>query len=398
LTFGSIVAFVGAPAMPRTARRTSVFTESLIREMTRVALRHGAVNLSQGFPDSDPPAALVQAGKDAMDAGRHQYAITWGSPELREALAAKLQRWTGLAVDPQRDLVVTCGATEAMLAAIMTVCDHGDKLGMFSPFYENYNADAVLAGATPVHVRLNPPDYRFDPAELRAAFAGGLKAFILCNPSNPCGRVFSREELLQIAALADEFDTFVITDEVYEHIVFPPHRHTYFATLPGMAARTISCSSLSKTFAITGWRLGYIHGPAEIIAQARKVHDFLTVGAAAPLQHAVVTALHFPREYYAELAAEYTMHRDILCGHLDTAGLNYSRPEGAYFVMVDISRFGWASDVEFSHWMTREIGVAPVPGSCFFPYPENRYIRLNFAKRPATLHAAGERLQRLAKL
>jgi aminotransferase len=385
--------------MPTTSRRTAIFTESLIREMTRVAHQHGAINLSQGFPETDPPAELVAAAKAAMDAGRHQYAITWGSPELRAALAAKLTRHTGAAVNPDSELVVTCGATEAMMVAMMTVCDPGDRVGLFSPFYENYNADAILTGASPVHVRLHPPEYRFDPAELRAAFAtgGGLKAFVLCNPSNPCGRVFSREELLQIAALAEEFDTFVITDEVYEHIVFDGRQHTYFATLPRMAARTLSCSSLSKTFSITGWRLGYVWAPAELIAQARKVHDFLTVGAAAPLQHAVVTALHFPPGYYATLAAEYQEQRDILLSYLDQTGLTYTRPEGAYFVMVDISPFRYASDVEFSRWMAREIGVAPVPGSSFFAYPENRFIRLNFAKRPTTLHAAGERLLRLRR-
>ncbi|MBX7120935.1 MAG: aminotransferase class I/II-fold pyridoxal phosphate-dependent enzyme [Opitutaceae bacterium] len=383
--------------MPSTSRRTAVFTESLIREMTRIAQQHDAINLSQGFPDTDPPATLVQAAKDAMDAGRHQYAITWGSPELRTALADKLKRFTGMDVDPQRELVVTCGATEAMMVAMMTVCDPGDRVGLFSPFYENYNADAILTGAQPVHVRLHPPHYRFDPEELRAAFAGGLKAFILCNPSNPTGRVFSREELLAIASLAEEFDTFVITDEVYEHIVFDGRNHITFATLPGMAKRTLTCSSLSKTFSITGWRLGYVHAPAPIVAQARKVHDFLTVGAAAPLQHAVVTALGYPKSYYEGLAAEYANQRDILCGYLDQAGLSHTRPEGAYFVMVDISPWGFASDVEFAHWMTREVGVAPVPGSSFFPYPENRYIRLNFAKKPATLHAAGERLLKLKR-
>jgi len=383
--------------MPRTSKRTSVFTESLIREMTRVAQRHGAINLSQGFPDFDPPPALVQAAKDAMDAGRHQYAITWGAPELRRALAAKLQLFTGLSVDDGTELVVTCGATEAMMVAMMTVCDPGDKVGLFSPFYENYSADAILCGAEPVLVPLHPPDYRFDPGELRRAFAGGLKAFVLCNPSNPCGRVFTRAELEAIAAAAEEFDVFVLTDEVYEHIVFPPHRHTYFSTLPGMARRTLMCSSLSKTFSITGWRLGYVHASREVIAQARKVHDFLTVGAAAPLQHAVVTALGFPRSYYDELAGVYGRSRDVLLGYLDRTGLAYTPPEGAYFVMVDISPFGWASDVEFSHWMAREIGVAPVPGSSFFAPGENRYIRLNFAKKPETLHAAGERLLRLRR-
>ncbi|MBK8857145.1 MAG: aminotransferase class I/II-fold pyridoxal phosphate-dependent enzyme [Opitutaceae bacterium] len=383
--------------MARTSRRTAVFTESLIREMSRVAARHGAINLAQGFPDWDPPAALIDAAKAAMDAHRHQYAVTWGSAELRTALAAKIGRFTGVPVEAERELVVTCGATEAMMVAMMTVCDPGDRVGLFSPFYENYNADAILTGAQAVHVPLHPPHYHFDPAELRAAFAGGLKAFVLCNPSNPCGRVFTREELLQIAALAEEFDTWVLTDEVYEHIIYAPHRHTYFSTLPGMASRTLMCSSLSKTFSITGWRLGYVQAAPEVIAQARKVHDFLTVGAAAPLQHAVVTALNFPAEYYAGLAAEYAGSRDVLLSYLDRTGLHYSRPEGAYFVMVDISPFGYASDIEFAHWMTQEIGVAPVPGSSFFDGGENRYIRLNFAKRPATLHAAGERLLKLRR-
>jgi aminotransferase len=383
--------------MPRTSQRTTRFTESVIRDMSRVAKLYNAINLAQGFPDSDPPAALVQAGKDAMDSGRHQYAVTWGAPELREALAVKFSRDTGMVADPQTEFVVTCGGTEAMMAAMMTVCDPGDRVGMFSPFYENYNADAILTGATPVHVRLHAPDYRFDPAELRAAFASGLKAFILCNPSNPCGRVFTRDELGQIAALAQEFDTFVITDEVYEHIVYPPHRHTYIATLPGMRERTLSCSSLSKTFAITGWRLGYIHSTPEIIAQARKVHDFLTIGAAAPLQHAVVTALKFPPEYYTELAATYLNQREILCGYLDRAGLTYRKPEGAYFVMIDISRFGYANDRDFGYWMAEHIGVVGVPGSSFFPYPEHRFIRLHFARGPKTLHAAGEKLLKLAR-
>ena len=381
--------------MPRTSKRTATFTESLIREMTRVAQQHGAINLSQGYPDWDPPAELMQAAKDAMDAGRHQYAVTWGAPELRHALGAKLTRFMGVPVDAGSELVVTCGATEAMMVAIMTVCDPGDKVGLFTPFYENYSADAILTGAIPVHVPLHPPEYKFDPAELRRAFASGLKAFVLCNPSNPCGRVFTRAELLQIAALAEEFDVFVLTDEVYEHIVYAPHRHTYFTTLPGMAQRTLMCSSLSKTFSITGWRLGYVQAAPAIIAQARKVHDFLTVGAAAPLQHAVVTALNFPASYYDGLTAKYAASRDILLSYLDRTGLSYTRPEGAYFVMVDISPFGFASDVEFAHWMAKEIGVAPVPGSSFFAPGENRYMRLNFAKKPATLHAAGERLLKL---
>jgi aminotransferase len=383
--------------MPATSQRTARFTESVIREMTRVALQHDAINLAQGFPDGDPPRALIEAGKAAMDAGRHQYAITWGSPELRAALAEKIGRFTGQAVDAGSELVVTCGATEAMMVAMLTLCDPGDRVGLFSPFYENYNADAILAGAQPVHVPLHPPHFHFDPDELRAAFRRGLKAFVLCNPSNPTGRVFTEAELRQIAALAQEYDTFVITDEVYEHIVYPPHRHVYFHTLPGMAERTMVCSSLSKTFSITGWRLGYVLAPPRLIAQARKVHDFLTVGAAAPLQHAVVTALGFGPDYYAGLAAAYAQQRDILCDSLAQTGLNFTRPEGAYFVLLDISPFGYASDVEFAHWMTREIGVAPVSGSSFFAHPENRYVRLHFAKSPAVLRTAGERLLRLRR-
>ncbi|WP_415909849.1 pyridoxal phosphate-dependent aminotransferase [Oleiharenicola sp. Vm1] len=383
--------------MPRTSRRTSVFTESLIREMTRVALRHGAVNLSQGFPDFNPPAAILAAAKAEMDADHHQYAITWGAPPLRAALAAKLARCTGLPCDPESNLIVTCGATEAMMVAVMTVTDVGDRIGLFSPFYENYSADAILSGVTPVFASLRPPDYAFDDEELRRVFASGIKAFVLCNPSNPTGKVFTRAELERIAALAQEFDVWIITDEVYEHIVFAPHQHTYLSALPGMAERTIMCSSLSKTFAITGWRLGYVFASPAMVAQGRKVHDFLTVGAAAPLQHAIAAGLQLPPAYYAGLAADYAARRDILLGYLDRTGLRYTTPQGAYFVMLDVSPFGYANDVEFAHWMAREIGVAGVPGSVFFPAPEHRYVRLNFAKQDATLHAAGERLLRLKR-
>jgi len=383
--------------MPRTSQRTAGFGESMIREMTRVAQRHGAINLAQGFPDFDPPPALLDAARAEMGGSHHQYEITWGAAPLREALAEKLRQFTGLPADPAAHLVVTCGATEAMMVAMMTVCDPGDRVGLFSPFYENYGADAILCGAQAVTVPLHPPAYGFDPDELRRAFASGLKAFVLCNPSNPTGKVFTPAELREIAGLAEEFDVFVITDEVYEHIVYPPHRHTYFAALPGMAARTLMCSSLSKTFAITGWRLGYVYAAPEVIAQARKVHDFLTVGAAAPLQHAVVAGLRLPRSYYDGLALEYAERRDILLGYLDRTGLDYTRPQGAYYVMLDISSFGYASDVEFARWMTQEIGVAPVPGSSFFAEPENRYVRLHFAKKADTLRAAGERLLRLRR-
>ncbi|MFI5336506.1 MAG: pyridoxal phosphate-dependent aminotransferase [Opitutales bacterium] len=383
--------------MPRTSRRTAVFTESLIREMTRVAQQHNAINLSQGFPDFNPPREILEAAKAEMDTDHHQYAITWGALPLRQALAAKLAHFTGLPCDPDRHLIVTCGATEAMMVAVMTVTDVGDKIGLFSPFYENYSADAILTGVQPLFATLRPPAYTFDPAELRRVFASGIKAFILCNPSNPTGKVFTAEELGQIAALAREFDVFVITDEVYEHIVFPPHRHTYLSALPGMAERTIMCSSLSKTFAITGWRLGYVYAAPEVVAQGRKVHDFLTVGAAAPLQHAIVAGLRLPAEYYATLAREYAERRDIFLGYLDRTGLAYTRPQGAYFVMLDVSPFGQQDDIAFAHWMTREIGVAPVPGSVFFHEPEHRYVRLNFAKRHETLHAAGERLLKLRR-
>lgn len=381
--------------MARTSKRTAGFTESLIREMTRVALRHGAINLSQGFPDFNPPQAILDAAKAEMDADHHQYAITWGAPPLREALAAKLTRFTGLPCDPERNLIVTCGATEAMMVAILTVTDVGDRIGLFSPFYENYSADAILSGVQPLFATLRPPDYSFDLAELRKVFASGIKAFVLCNPSNPTGKVFTRTELGQIAALAQEFDVWIITDEVYEHIVFPPHQHDYLSVLPGMAERTIMCSSLSKTFAITGWRLGYVFAGPGVVAQGRKVHDFLTVGAAAPLQHAIVAGLKMPDSYYAGLAREYALRREILLGYLDRTGLAYTQPQGAYFVMLDVSPFGYASDIEFAHWMTKEIGVAPVPGSVFFHEPEHRYVRLNFAKQDATLHAAGDRLLKL---
>jgi aminotransferase len=369
----------------------------VIREMSRVAERYGAINLSQGFPDFNPPEVILQAAKEEMDAEHHQYAVTWGAPPLRQALARKLSRFTGLECDPDRHLVVTCGATEAMMAAVMTLTDVGDRIGLFSPFYENYSADAILSGVEPVFVKLNPPDYSFDPVELRLVFGSGIKAFVLCNPSNPTGKVFTREELELIAELAVEYDVRVITDEVYEHIVFAPHQHICLSTLPGMMERTVMCGSLSKTFAITGWRIGYLFADPTFIAQARKAHDFLTVGAPAPLQHAVVAGLELPDSYYETLTTEYTERREILLSYLDRTGLEYTRPEGAYFVMLDISPFGFASDIEFAHWMAREIGVAAVPGSVFFHEPEHRYVRLNFAKRAETLHAAGERLLKLRR-
>jgi aminotransferase len=279
-----------------------------------------------------------------------------------------------------------------MMAAMMTACNPGDKVVIFSPFYENYTADTILTGAIPVYVALRPPDFRFDPAELRRAFEQRPKALILCNPANPSGKVFTRAELDLIAGLAIEFDTFVITDEVYEHIVYAPGRHTYIAALPGMFDRTICCSSLSKTYSITGWRLGYVLAAPGVIDAVRKVHDFLTVGAAAPLQEAAVTALGFPDAYYTGLQAEYAAKRELFLRYLDDAGLRYTRPQGAYYVMVDISEFGWADDTGFCEWLARAVGVATVPGSSFFREPVRHLIRFHFAKRDTTLHAAGERL------
>ncbi len=381
--------------MPATATRLNVFTESVIRGMTRLANQHRAINLAQGFPDFDPPEALLAALEKATRGPYHQYAITWGAPRFRAALARKISRDTGLEVDPDRHLVVTCGSTEAMMVAMMTACNPGDKVVVFSPFYENYAADAILSGAQPIYVPLRPPHFGFDPAELERAFAQRPKAIVVCNPSNPCGKVFTRDELIAIGALAEKHDAFVITDEPYEHIVYAPNVHVSMAALPGMAARTITCNSLSKTYSITGWRLGYVHAAPEVIAQARKVHDFLTVGAAAPLQEAAVAGLELPESYYAGLRAEYTAKRELFLGWLRRTGLPFTEPQGAYYVMVDISSLGFETDTAAAEWMIREIGVAGVPGSSFFREPEHRYIRFHFAKRDETLNAAGERLVRL---
>jgi aspartate/methionine/tyrosine aminotransferase len=384
--------------MPTLSAKLSHFTESVIRRMTRVANAHGAVNLSQGFPDFDPPEALTVALEAVARPGPHQYAVTWGAPDLRDALASKQSRWMGLTLHPDRNILITCGSTEAMMVALLTVCNPGDKVIVFSPFYENYGADAILSGAVPVYVNLRFPSFEFDLDELEAAFAQRPKALILCNPANPTGKVFTRAELQTIAALAREYDAFVITDEVYEHIVYPPARHVYFASLPGMFERTISCSSLSKTYSITGWRLGYVIAPELIIEQARKVHDFLTVGAPAPLQRAAVTAVNFPDSYYDRLLAEYTERRDVFLESIDLAGLEYYRPQGAYYVLVDVSRYGVDDDVAFCEWMAREVGVAGVPGSSFFHRPTNHLVRLHFAKRTETLVEAGRRLRRLDQL
>lgn len=378
--------------MQKLSERTAGFTDSLIRRMTRISLRYGAVNLSQGFPDFEPPREILDRLAQVAHEDFHQYSVTWGAQNFREALAEKQSRYMGFGIDPDTEMVATCGSTEAMMAAMMTVTDPGDRVVIFSPFYENYSADTILCGAEPIYVPLVPPDFRFDPDVLEDAFRLRPKALVLCNPSNPCGKVFTREELLTIASLAEKYDVYVITDEVYEHIVYAPCRHTYFASLPGMRERTVSCSSLSKTYSVTGWRLGYIIAPPEIIDRAKKVHDFLTVGAAAPLQEAIIPGLRFGQDYYDALLEKYTRKRELFLRGLDDLHIAHNKPEGAYYVLVDISEFGYDSDLEFCEVMAREVGVAAVPGSGFFREPVNNLIRFHFAKKDETLCEALNRL------
>ena len=380
--------------MPRPlSARTASFTDSVIRRMTRVSLQHGAVNLSQGFPDFDPPQAILDRLSQVAHEGPHQYAVTWGAQNFREALAKKQSHYMGLPIDPDREIVATCGSTEAMMCAMMTVADPGDKVIVFSPFYENYGADTILSGAEPIYVPLNPPDFSFDPEVLEDAFRQHPKALVLCNPSNPSGKVFTRAELEIIAALAEKYDAYVITDEVYEHIVYAPHQHTYFASLPGMWQRTLSCSSLSKTYSITGWRLGYIIAPEDIIERAKKVHDFLTVGCAAPLMEAVMPALEFGQDYYDGLLAKYTHKKDLFLRGLDALGIVHPDPQGAYYVLLDIGEYGYDSDVAFCEDLAAKVGVGAVPGSSFFREPVNHLIRMHFAKNDETLNEALNRLE-----
>ena len=381
--------------MPTLSDRTATFTDSVIRRMTRISAQYGAINLSQGFPDFEPPAEILARLAEVAHEDFHQYSITWGAQNFREALAEKQSRLMGRSIDPNSEIVVTCGSTEAMMAAMMTVANPGDKVIVFSPFYENYGADTILSGAEPIYVPLKPPTFHFDPEELEDAFRQHPKALILCNPSNPSGKVFTREELQIIADLARRYDTYVITDEVYEHIIFAPHQHTYFATLPGMWERTISCSSLSKTYSITGWRLGYTIAPAEISERIKKVLDFLTVGAAAPLQEAVIPGLTFGQAYYDDLRAKYTHKRDLFLDGLDALKLPHTVPEGAYYILLDISEFGYESDLEFCERLAEKVGVGAVPGSSFFREPVNHLIRVHFAKRDETLYAALNRLEDL---
>lgn len=383
--------------MLTTSLKLQDIAECRIRNVTRIAQQLGAINLAQGFPDFNPPAELVSAACRSIHNGFNQYSITWGALSFRQALARKHKRFAGFAIEPELHITVTCGATEAMAASCLAVCSPGDKVALFSPYYENYAADLVLAGAVPVYVPLHPPEFRFDVDQLRQAVRQGIKAFVLCNPSNPTGRVYTLPELQTLAEFAQEYDFYVLTDEVYEHIVYAPHSHTYISILPEMFDRTISCGSLSKTFSVTGWRLGYVIAPEQLTAAVRKVHDFLTVGAPSPLQEAGAVALDFPDEYYRNLAAEYTQRRSLFLGYLDRIGLPYASPEGAYFVLVDISPCGFRDDVAFCRWMAEEIGVAAVPGSVFFHNPERRYIRLHFSKRTETLIAAGEKLLQIRR-
>ena len=379
--------------MKKLSKRTETFTDSVIRRMTRIANQYNAINLSQGFPDFDPPKEILNRLEQVAHEDFNQYAITWGAQNFRDALAKKQSKYMNLDLDSNKNIVVTCGSTEAMMAAMMSVCDPNDKVIVFSPFYENYGADTILCGADPIYVPLHPPVFNFDKEELENAFQQNPKALILCNPSNPCGKVFSKEELEYIASLAVKYDTYVITDEVYEHIVYAPYKHTYFASLPGMFERTISCSSLSKTYSITGWRLGYCIAPENIIEQIKKVHDFLTVGAAAPLQEAAVVGLEFKDAYYDELQKLYTHKKDLFINGLKELNIPHTEPQGAYYVMVDISEFGYDSDLDFCVDLIKNVGVAAVPGSSFFKEEENRYIRFHFAKKDETLLAALDRLK-----
>ena len=385
--------------MPTLSTRTEIFTDSVIRRMTRVSDEYGAINLSQGFPDFDPPKAITDRLAEVAKTGPHQYALTWGARNFREALARKQEHFSGMKVDPETEIVVTCGSTEAMMAAMMSVCNPGDKVVVFSPFYENYGADAILSGAEPIYVPLKPPAFTFDANELEAAMKQpGARALILCNPSNPCGKVFTREEMQIIADLAIRYDLFVITDEVYEHILYKPHTHVYMATLPGMKERTIICNSLSKTYSITGWRLGYVIACPEVIDRVKKVHDFLTVGAAAPLMEAAVVGLNFDDTYYQWLQEKYTHMRNLFLDGLSSAGLSFVEPQGAYYVLVDIGEFGYTDDEAFCVDLAREVGVGAVPGSSFFREDVNHLIRLHFAKQDETLYAALDRLADIRKL
>lgn len=381
----------------RVSRKAELFTESVIREMTRRANQYGAINLSQGFPDFAAPAELKQAAIEAINNDINQYAVTWGTKRFRDAIASKTARYLGLEVDPDSEICVTCGSTEAMLCALMAIADPEDEVVIFSPYYENYWPDAVLSSAKPRFVQLLPPSWDFDQEELAAAFNERTRAIIICNPNNPTGKVFTRDELLFIAGLCEQWDVVAITDEIYEHIIYDGATHVAIATLPGMRDRTITVNSLSKTYSVTGWRVGYTLASAEMTGAIRKVHDFLTVGAAAPLQEAGAVAMGFPDDYYTALAASYLAKRDLLLEALTEAGFKFYKPQGAYYVMTDISQFGFPNDRAFAEFLVKEIGVAVVPGSSFYidSTAGDQQVRFAFCKKQETLEAAAERLLRL---
>jgi len=381
----------------RISQKASSFTESVIRDMTRLAIAHGAINLAQGFPDFACPQELKDAAKSAIDADLNQYAITWGAQNFREAIAAKFERTYGAPIDPNTQVCVTCGSTEAMIAAIMAVIDPGDEVVVFEPFYENYGPDAILSGATPRYVTLNEPDWTFDEAELAAAFNVRTRGIILNTPNNPTGKVFTRAELDAIARLCQKWNVVAFTDEIYEHMTYEGHRHVPLMTLPGMEDRTVTINAMSKTYSVTGWRVGWTVASPELTSGIRKVHDFLTVGAAAPLQEAGVIAMGLPEPYYERLAEEYLERRDLMLGILEGAGFKTYKPYGAYYIMTDISGLGFDDDVEAARRLTVDVGVASVPGSSFYSRPElgRTKLRFSFCKRLPTLHAAGERLATL---
>ena len=384
--------------MKNLSNRATSFTESVIRKMTLVANKYNSINLAQGFPEFDPPVEILNRLQEISLTGPHQYSITCGAKNLREAIAKKHEKLTGNTTNPDENIVVTCGGTEAMMASMMAITNPSDKVIIFSPFYENYKADAILSGAEPIFVKLNPPNFDFDIDELENAFKQNPKAIILCNPSNPSGKVFTREELQIIADFAEKYDTYVVTDEVYEHIVYKPYLHTYFASLPKMKDRTITTTSLSKTYSITGWRLGYTIANKEITQAIKSVHDFLTVGAAAPLQEAAIVGLNFGDDYYEKLQEKYTHKRDIFLNGLKEIGLDFYSPQGTYFVMVDISKFNRKSDYDFCVELSQKIGVTPVPGSSFFKDDNNDYVRFHFAKNDDTLIEAINRLRKINDL
>jgi len=383
--------------MKELSERTKDFTDSVIRRMTRIANKYGAVNLSQGFPDFNPPKQITDRLSEVASEGPHQYALTWGAKNFRDAIAAKYEHFSGIKVDPESEIVVTCGSTEAMMATMLSITNPKDKVVIFSPFYENYGADTILSGAEPIYVPLVPPDFTFSIEQLENAFKQGAKALILCNPSNPCGKVFTFEELTAIADVVKKYDAYVVTDEVYEHIVYAPNKHIYMQALDGMRERTIVCNSLSKTYSITGWRLGYVIANPEIIDRVKKVHDFLTVGAAAPLMEAATVGLKFDDKYYDELAAHYAHMKEVFVGGLEKLGLKYTDPQGAYYVLVDVSEFGVKDDVKFCEWLAQYVGVAAVPGSSFFREDVHNLIRFHFAKQDDTLNEAINRLAGLRK-